>query len=110
MFDGIRGMAVDPLPTDGEAAVLIGRVWNPAVGGPCVVALRAGDVVDITAEAATVRDLCENADPAGLASSADGPSLGRLTDVLANTPRQSRDPSRHGCSHRLTCRRSRQPA
>ena len=86
--------AVDPLPTDGENAVLIGRVWEPGAGGPSVVAVRAGEVVDITAKAPTVRDLCEGADPAGLARSAVGPSLGALSEILANTPREGRDRSK----------------
>ena len=86
--------AVDPLPEDGAQAVLVGRVWSPAVGGPCVVCVRGGEVVDITHAAATMRDLCEADDPAGLAKSADGESLGMLSAILANTPRRARDASK----------------
>jgi fumarylacetoacetate (FAA) hydrolase family protein len=59
-----------------------------------VVAIRAGEVFDITQTAPTVRDLCEAGDPAALARSAKGPSLGRLSDILGNTPRQTRNASR----------------
>ena len=86
--------AIDPLPDDADRAVLVGRVWAPAVEGPCVVGIRAGEVFDMTEAAPTVRDLCEADDPAGLARSAEGRSLGALSDILANTPRQNRDASK----------------
>lgn len=84
----------DPRPTDRDAAVLVGRVWDPAAEGPSVVAVRGEQVFDITADAPTMRDLCEADDPASLAKSADFPSLGKLADILANTPREGRDASR----------------
>ena len=40
--------AIDPLPDDSDRAVLVGRVWNPAAGGPSVVVVRDGRVVDIS--------------------------------------------------------------
>ena len=85
--------AVDPLPEDGGQAVLVGRVWSPEVDGPCVVAVRDGQVIDISAKAATSRDLCEADDPVALARS-DGPVVAKLADLLANTPRENRDPGR----------------
>jgi fumarylacetoacetate (FAA) hydrolase family protein len=87
-------LAADPRPVDGSAALLVGRVWNPAAQGPSVVVLRGEEVVDISAQAPTVRDLCEAADPAGLARSAAGASLGAFSEILANTPRASRDPAK----------------
>jgi fumarylacetoacetate (FAA) hydrolase family protein len=84
----------DPRPTDRDAAVLVGRVWNPQVAGPSVVAVRGEQVFDITADAPTMRDLCEAGDPVAVARSTKGMSLGALTDILANTPRESRDSSR----------------
>src|SRR5687768_8738201 len=86
--------AVDPLPDDSDRAMLVGRVWNPAAGGPSVVVVRGGRVVDISARAATMRDLCESDDPSGTAASAEGDAIGPLTEVLANTPRPDRDASR----------------
>ena len=57
----------------GPDALLVGRVWDPAAGGPCVVTLRDGTLVDITSrEAPTVRDLLERDDPAGFAAAAPG--------------------------------------
>jgi fumarylacetoacetate (FAA) hydrolase family protein len=85
--------AVDPLPADADGATLVGRVWDPGQGGPSVVAIRDGDVVDLTPRTPTIRDLCEADDPAA-AARADGASLGRLADIVANTPREGRDPSR----------------
>ena len=85
--------AVDPLPEDGGKAVLVGRVWSPQIEGPCVVGVREGQVIDISAAAATTRDLCEADDPAALARS-DGPAVATLADLLANTPRENRDPGR----------------
>lgn len=67
--------------------VLLSRVWCPDVGpsgGPCVVVVRDGDVVDITSGAApTVRDVCELDDPAGYVGGADGEAIGSLDDLLA---------------------------
>jgi fumarylacetoacetate (FAA) hydrolase family protein len=82
---------MDPLPEDADRAVLAGRVWNPAAEGPSIVVLRAGEVFDITHAGPTMRDLGEADDPAALARSAEGQSLGPLSDILANTPRENRD-------------------
>ncbi len=86
--------AIDPLPRDADSATLVGRVWLPDVGGPSVVVLKGGDLVDIPVLAPTMRDLCEAADPAGAVRSAAGRVLGGLANVLANTPRENRDTSR----------------
>jgi fumarylacetoacetate (FAA) hydrolase family protein len=82
------------LPDDGLAGALVGRVWHPGIGGPCVVAVRPEGLVDITASHATVRDLAEQPDPAAALKAASGPVLGTLDEVLANTVPDARDPSR----------------
>ncbi|MCT8974795.1 fumarylacetoacetate hydrolase family protein [Microbaculum marinisediminis] len=82
------------LPDDADSAVLVGRVWRPDVGGPSVVAVRDGTVVDISAAVATMRDLCEHADPAAVAKATQGERVGDLADVLANAPRERRDPAK----------------
>jgi fumarylacetoacetate (FAA) hydrolase family protein len=82
------------LPEDAEKATLVGRVWRPDVGGPSVVALREGKLVDITAAFPTMRDLCEQPDPAAALRAAEGEPVGRLDQVLTNTPRETRDPAR----------------
>jgi fumarylacetoacetate (FAA) hydrolase family protein len=70
----------------------VGRVWRPEVGGPSVVAVRDDGLYDVSAEFATVSDLCETADPAAALRSAAGERVGDLADVLANTPPERRDP------------------
>jgi fumarylacetoacetate (FAA) hydrolase family protein len=82
--------ARDTLPTDGKGA-LAGRVWRPDVDGPSVVAVRAGQIVDISQAFPTMRDLCEAPDPAGALQGADGDSLGPLDAILANTWPDNRD-------------------
>ncbi|WP_210479512.1 fumarylacetoacetate hydrolase family protein [Naasia sp. SYSU D00948] len=70
------------LPEDREDAVLIARVWDPQEGGPLVAAVRGGDVVDLSAHAATVSELLEREDAVAVASSAPGPARWRLPDLL----------------------------
>lgn len=81
------------LPADADRATLVGRVWLPQVEGPAVVALRGGQVVDITRAAPTVADLISAADPAALAK-ADGPVIGSVADLLANADETTRDASK----------------
>ena len=51
------------LPDDVSRAVLVGRVWRSGViNGPCVVAVRNGEVFDITGHAPTMSDLLERDD------------------------------------------------
>lgn len=81
------------LPADADRATLVGRVWLPQVEGPAVVALRGGQVIDITRAAPTVADLISAADPAALAK-ADGPVIGSIADLLANADETTRDASK----------------
>ena len=87
-------LTASPLPQDGTAGALVGRVWRPEVNGPAVVAIRDEGVVDITRSFPTVRDLCESADPAGSLRGAQGERIGGLDEVLANTPADARDPAK----------------
>jgi fumarylacetoacetate (FAA) hydrolase family protein len=82
------------LPEDSEVATLVGRIWRPELGGPSVVVLRGTELVDISAAAPTVRDLCEAPEPAGLARDVAGEPVATLAEVLANTPRDRRDPAK----------------
>jgi fumarylacetoacetate (FAA) hydrolase family protein len=82
------------LPADADAAALLGRAWRPDLGGPAVVTLRGGQVVDVTRSFPTSRDLCESADPAAALRAAEGEVIGSLTDILANTPVDGRDAKR----------------
>ncbi len=82
------------LPVDATQAALAGRVWRPDVDGPSLVAVRDGDLVDITGTFPTMRDLCEADSPAERLHSVQGERVGRLDDVLANTPAEIRDRSK----------------
>jgi fumarylacetoacetate (FAA) hydrolase family protein len=51
-------------------------------------------VVDISRSFATMRDLCEQDDPARALAEADGEDVGSLDDILGNTPPDGRDEDR----------------
>jgi fumarylacetoacetate (FAA) hydrolase family protein len=72
----------DFLGADAAGGTWLGRVWNAAAGGPSVVTLREGAVVDITGRAApTVRDVCELDDPRAHVARAEGTALGSLAEI-----------------------------
>ncbi|MGQ2969816.1 MAG: fumarylacetoacetate hydrolase family protein [Allorhizobium sp.] len=66
------------LPSDASDAVLVGRVWSNAAGGPCPVLIRDGRVLDLTAISPTVSGLFEIEDLAERLATQDG-----LTDLGA---------------------------
>jgi len=82
------------LPGDWRGAALAGRVWRPDLGGPSVVAVQAEGVFDISGTFPTMRDLCEAQSPAEALRQAKGELLGELAAILANTPKERREPSR----------------
>lgn len=82
------------LPADGYTGTLAGRAWVPAAGGPSVVAIREGGVVDVSAAFPTMRALTETAEPAAALAAASGPVIGSLDELVANTPPETRDASR----------------
>ena len=84
-------MSSASLPAEG---LLVGRVWNPAVDGPCIVRRDGDRLTDITEAFPTMRDLCEADDPAAAARAVTGPSLGSIDAIMANTPPETRDPSK----------------
>ncbi|MGW4644308.1 fumarylacetoacetate hydrolase family protein [Sphaerisporangium sp. NPDC004334] len=88
------GTAADALPDDAADGVLIGRIWDPLVEGPSPVVVRDGEVIDISADFPTVRDICELPDPAAVVSALDGRHVGGFRDVLANTGAADRDRTR----------------
>ncbi|WP_337267255.1 fumarylacetoacetate hydrolase family protein [Oryzifoliimicrobium ureilyticus] len=62
--------------------VLVGRVWDRELNGPCVVTVRDGTVFDVTASAAaTVSQLLEKDDPASYVRHADGRPLASLDEI-----------------------------
>jgi fumarylacetoacetate (FAA) hydrolase family protein len=54
--------AVDILPADVEDALLLGRVFDPEVDGPCLVTLDSGQLVDVTSAGPTMTQLLETPD------------------------------------------------
>jgi fumarylacetoacetate (FAA) hydrolase family protein len=58
------------------------------------VAVRGDRLVDITRHAPTMSALCEHRDTVRIVRSGDGPDVGGLGDVLANTPSAARDHSK----------------
>lgn len=70
------------LPEDSERALLVGRIWRAGIG-PAVVTVRAGQLVDITAQASTVSALLERSDLLEVVRHAAGETLGPLDAVLS---------------------------
>lgn len=76
--------AHDVLPTDAAQAILVGRVWSEAAGGPCPVLVRGGRCLDLTSLAATVSGLMEIDGLAKRLVQAEGlVDLGSVDDALA---------------------------
>lgn len=72
----------------------VGRVWDPLAGGPLLVVVRGGDVIDITSRTTpTMRDLLERDDAADYAAGAAGPVIAGLADLLQPAAGQ-RDPAK----------------
>jgi fumarylacetoacetate (FAA) hydrolase family protein len=81
----------ETLPHDAAHACLVGRAWLPQAGGPSVVAVRDGRLVDISATVPTLSELLERADAARLVREAAGTDLGPLADWLDSTCRHGPD-------------------
>ena len=76
--------ASDVLPTDAGQAILVGRVWSEAAGGPCPVLVRGGRLLDLTSLSATVSGLMEIDGLANWLAQAEGlTDLGWVDDALA---------------------------
>ncbi|KTQ95333.1 fumarylacetoacetate hydrolase [Aureimonas ureilytica] len=72
-----------PLPTDATEAVLVGRLFDPEVGGPVIVHVRGDRLVDVSALAPTVSELLEGTDVAARLRAAEGGRSWALSEVLA---------------------------
>ncbi len=70
-------MSIRP-PEDADRAALAGRVWRDDAGGPSVVALRDGGLVDVTRSFLTMTDLLAADDPAAALRAVPGEALGSL--------------------------------
>ncbi len=74
-------------------ACLVARVFVPTVG-PCVARLDGDRLIDVTAAFPTMRDLCENANPAAAVMAAKGTDLGSAAAILANVAPDTRNKSK----------------
>lgn len=84
MSNAVTLTAAHVLPEDAEAAVLVGRVWSEAAGGPCPVLVRGGRLWDLSQVSATVSGLMEIDGIAERLTAATGlDDLGSLADALA---------------------------
>jgi fumarylacetoacetate (FAA) hydrolase family protein len=93
VFPDPAGWIGDPaaaLPDDVGRSTLVGRVWDPRVGGPSVVVLRDRQLIDVTEQYPTTRDLLEEPEPFRAAGSATGIALGEVAHILRNTALQDR--------------------
>ena len=74
---------MNALPDDLDKALLVGRVWRTGPsGGPAVVAVRRGRLVDITRIAPTVSELFEREDLLAIAKGAEGEDLGDVSALV----------------------------
>ena len=87
--------ARDCLPHDAEGALLVGRAWVPAEDGPCVVAVRGADVVDLTGVYPTTSHLLNVARPGDVRAAIKGAArLTTLEALAANSVEGARDGAR----------------
>lgn len=76
----------DTLPQDAPQAVLVGRAWLPGErGGPTLVTVREGALVDLSALAPTMAALLDRPDAAEAVRRHEGHSLGTLAGWLDAT-------------------------
>jgi fumarylacetoacetate (FAA) hydrolase family protein len=87
--------ARDCLPRDAGDALLVGRAWVPAEDGPCVVAVRGDEVVDLTRAYPTTSHLLNIATPADVRGAIKAaPGLATLEALAANSVEGARDASK----------------
>ena len=72
---------------------LAGRVHLPHIG-PAIVRVDGDKLIDITAIFPTMRDLCEMKNPAEALKAAEGKTIGKLQDILANANPAKREISK----------------
>ena len=81
----------DFLPRDRDRATLLGRVWDPEAGGPCLVHLRGDALVDATAVGPTVSALLEGADPVASLQAVPAERSWPVEEVLENSLERRHD-------------------
>ena len=79
------------LPADHENAVLVGRAWVPARGGPVPVLVRDGGLHDLSSIARTCSELLELPSPVAAMRADALPRIADLAAALANSDPLLRD-------------------
>lgn len=81
----------DYLPQDHDRATLIGRVYDPSIGGPCIVHLRGDQLADITAAGPTVSALLERYDLLSALREVPAARSFPVAEIIANSLAGRRD-------------------
>jgi len=85
----------DALPADADRALLIGRVWIPALDGPALVRVDGDHLLDLSALAPTASELLNRLDVAREIRRANAlPRVASLSETLNNSSDEGRDASR----------------
>ena len=85
--------AAEILPEDADRATLVGRIWDPAVGGPTPVLIRRGQAIDISRVAPTLSALFEIEHIAAVLQAAAGlPEIASIEALIGNSDERQRDP------------------
>jgi fumarylacetoacetate (FAA) hydrolase family protein len=83
----------DCLPDDWDQAVLLGRIWDPAVAGPTPVVVRGDVAIDMSALSPTTSGILDHDDASSLLPYAQGAEFD-LAALLANSVEATRDPAK----------------
>ncbi|GHE84028.1 fumarylacetoacetate hydrolase [Amycolatopsis deserti] len=86
----LHAYAAAVLPADAERATLVARVFDPAVGGPCVAAVRGDRAVDLTHVAPTVSELLDRPDAVSIVRGHEGGGQWELPALIDATLRRDR--------------------
>ena len=81
------------LPRDASDALLVGRVFVPALNGPVLVRVDGDDLLDLSSVAPISSELFDRADAARAIRAARLPRIGSLAAALANAASAGRDAS-----------------
>src|SRR5579864_2208112 len=82
------------LPVDADRALLLGRVWIPAVDGPALVRVDGDNLLDLSGIAPTMSELLNRRDMVREIRQADAlPRIASLSGALHNSTDEGRDPS-----------------
>ena len=73
------------LPSDHERATLVGRLFDPQLGGPCLVHLRGDRLVDVTAAGPTMAELLEHESPGATIAGIEGERSYAVEEVIADS-------------------------